>query len=287
MHRGLFVGLTTLDIIYRVEQLPSGDEKIVASGQLVAAGGPATNAAVTFAFMGGRSTLASVIGRHPLTRLIRDDLTAQGVRLADMAPDHRDVPGLSSIMVKGSTGERSIVYTLAQPVEGIPGADLLQGADVVLVDGHQMKTSIELCFKAHSRNIPCVLDGGSWKPLTEELLPLIDYAICSERFFPPGCSNIQDVIERVSEFGVNHIAVSRGGKSIVEADHRRVQEISVAQESPVVDTLAAGDVLHGAFCHRLILSKGDFHASLEHAAQIASFSCRYFGTRQWMKEMKA
>ncbi len=285
MHRGLFLGLTTLDIIYRVEQFPSGDEKIVASGQLVAAGGPATNAAVTFAFLGGRSTLASVIGGHPLTRLIRDDLTAHGVRLADLSPDHRDVPGLSSIMVKASTGERSIVYTLAQPVDGIPGADLLQGADVVLVDGHQMKASLDLCFKARSRNIPCVLDGESWNALTEELLRLIDYAICSEQFLPPGCSTMQDVIERVSEFGVKHIAVSRGGKPIVEADNGRVQEISVAQESPVVDTLGAGDILHGAFCHSLILSKGDFHASLVHAAQIASFSCRYFGTRQWMKEM--
>jgi hypothetical protein len=40
---GLFVGMTTLDLIYLAPQLPRSDEKIVAIDSSTAAGGPATN----------------------------------------------------------------------------------------------------------------------------------------------------------------------------------------------------------------------------------------------------
>jgi sugar/nucleoside kinase (ribokinase family) len=56
---GLFVGLSTLDIVYRVAAPPGPDEKVQAAGQDLAAGGPATNAAVTFAALGGAATLGT------------------------------------------------------------------------------------------------------------------------------------------------------------------------------------------------------------------------------------
>ena len=49
---GLFVGLTTLDFIYLSEGLPQSNEKIVALDTAISTGGPATNAAVTFAYFG-------------------------------------------------------------------------------------------------------------------------------------------------------------------------------------------------------------------------------------------
>ncbi len=46
--KGLFVGLITLDLIYLCDRSPEKNEKIVASEQKIVAGGPATNAAITF-----------------------------------------------------------------------------------------------------------------------------------------------------------------------------------------------------------------------------------------------
>ncbi|HEY9844600.1 MAG TPA: PfkB family carbohydrate kinase, partial [Candidatus Caenarcaniphilales bacterium] len=68
---GLFVGLVTLDLVYLTAGLSSRNQKIVASDYTVAAGGPATNAAVTFAHLGNQATLTGVIGTHPVTHLIR------------------------------------------------------------------------------------------------------------------------------------------------------------------------------------------------------------------------
>lgn len=51
---GLFVGLCTLDVIQLVDHVPAPDEKLTAREQTVAAGGPAANAAVTFAYLGAQ-----------------------------------------------------------------------------------------------------------------------------------------------------------------------------------------------------------------------------------------
>ncbi len=287
--RGLFLGLTTLDIIYRVRALPRIDEKIVAQDQLVAAGGPATNAAVTFAFLGGESTLVSAVGLHALSGLIRDDLGQHRVRLMDLAPGYTGTPAFSSVMVLESTGERSVVSVNARGTQarGDAAAPFARETDILMVDGHQMEASQAACTEARRHGIPCVLDGGSWKEGMQELLPLIDYAILSGRFQPPGCGTEDDVLAHLTRAGTRFVAISRGARPILVSENGVRGEIPVAPTPGVVDTVGAGDVLHGAFCYFLPASGGDFRGSLRRASVVASLSCRYFGTRQWMSAPEA
>ena len=65
---GLFVGLAAVDVSYTVDQIPRRNQKISVKAQRVSAGGPATNAAATFAFLGGRTTLVTAVGAHPLAQ---------------------------------------------------------------------------------------------------------------------------------------------------------------------------------------------------------------------------
>jgi sugar/nucleoside kinase (ribokinase family) len=48
-----------------------------------------------------------------------------------------------------------------------------------------------------------------------------------------------------------------------------------------VDTLGAGDIFHGAFCHYIL--QETFTDALKQAANIAANSCQFFGTRRWMQ----
>jgi sugar/nucleoside kinase (ribokinase family) len=50
----------------------------------------------------------------------------------------------------------------------------------------------------------------------------------------------------------------------------------------VVDTTGAGDILHGAYCYYASQGRA-FVDALTEAARIASESCRYAGTREWMQ----
>ena len=68
--KGIFVGLSTIDIIYTVSEHPAPNTKIAAQSQQIFVGGPATNAAVTFAFLGGSTTLMTPSGNNPLAAMI-------------------------------------------------------------------------------------------------------------------------------------------------------------------------------------------------------------------------
>jgi len=141
MKNGLFVGLTTLDLIYRATQPPQTNQKIVASDYTVAAGGPATNAAVAFSYLGDRATVLGVLGHHAITQLIRSDLHQWQVAIADLAPHHGEPPPVSSIIVTEATGDRAVVSINAVKTQGsvtsIPSG-ILQDVSIVLIDGHQM-----------------------------------------------------------------------------------------------------------------------------------------------------
>lgn len=283
-YRGLFVGLTTLDFIYLSDRPLQANQKLVAQDYLTVAGGPATNAAVAFNYFGNQSSLLSVLGKHPLTKLIKNDLTQQGVATVDLMPDKLDFPAVSSIIVTATTGERSVISLNAVKSQGNPEIvvpDLLNNIDLVLLDGHQLEVSLEVAAIAKDRQIPVILDGGSWKPALETVLSQVDYAICSANFYPPQCQQTEDVFDFLQDCGIKYSAITQGEQAIRCREGENNLTISVPVIQPV-DTLGAGDVFHGAFCHYIL--QENFATALKLAAKIASRSCLSFGTRSWLKQ---
>ncbi len=280
-YQGLFVGLTTLDFIYLSDRPLQQNQKLVAQDYLTAAGGPATNAAIAFNYLGNQSQLFTVLGQHPLTQLIRSDLAQCGVEIVDLYPEKTDTPPISSIIVTAATGERAVISlnALKSQANKLVAPAMLIGVDIVLIDGHQIDTSLAIAKMAQSKQIPVVLDGGSWKPGLEKLLPLIDYAVCSANFYPPQCHDAADVFNLLHRQGISQIAITQGEQPIQYSTQgqRHVLSISAIE---AVDTLGAGDVFHGAFCHYIL--QQDFSNALSSAAKIASLSCQSFGTRSWM-----
>lgn len=86
----LFIGLITLDLIYLAESPPKNNQKLVAMDYTVAAGGPATNASVTFSYLDNNSTILGVLGSHHLTQLISTDLANYQIRIIDLDPHKKN-----------------------------------------------------------------------------------------------------------------------------------------------------------------------------------------------------
>lgn len=283
MGHGIFLGLSTVDILNFVDSYPSSNEKVKVNSQLIYGGGPATNAAVAYASFGNPTTLITGIGDHPASDLVRDDLASHSVTLIDAAANSQQLPVLSSITIDEGTGNRSVVYTNTddRTLKSEPLSDsILEGVSLVMLDGYYLAQGYQLAEKAKHANIPVILDGGSWKEGIEKLLPLVDYAICSENFQPPGCQNTAETVDFLRSTGINNICISRGAAPLYTVTAGEVLEIST-QETEVIDTLGAGDILHGAFCH--FIQSTDFLDSLQKAAEIASYSCRFRGTRSWIE----
>ncbi|MGW5471397.1 PfkB family carbohydrate kinase [Streptomyces chartreusis] len=285
---GLFVGLCTLDVIQRVDHVPGPDEKLTAREQTVAAGGPAANAAVTFAHLGGGARLLTAIGSHPLALAVTADLERAGVTVWDLAANATDPPAVSSIMVTASTGERAVASTNATAHRLAPPDDLdelVAACDIVQFDGHHMELATAAARAARAAGRVTVLDAGSWKPGTPNLLPWIDVAVCSADFHPPGTRTPSEALRFLRQQGVRWTAVTRGGQPIEWAGPDGGGTVEVPTV-PVADTLGAGDILHGALTHHLTaerqLSAEGFARSLRAAALVASRACASFGTRAWM-----
>jgi sugar/nucleoside kinase (ribokinase family) len=282
---GLFVGLVTLDLIYLAESPPKNNQKLVAEDYIVAAGGPVTNAAVTFSCLGNNAVVSSVVGTHPMTQLIKSDLANYQVEIIDYYPTTENPPPVSSIIVTKGTGERAVISINAVKTQVDSQVILpdLQDIDIVLIDGHQMKLGCAIAQLAKAENIPVVIDGGSWKPGFDKVLPFVDYAICSANFYPPDCHNSEDVFAYLLQMGIPHIAITHGEKPIQhlsKSSQNKIQILDVPKIQPA-DTLGAGDIFHGAFCNYIL--QETFTTALEKAAKIAALSCQSFGTRRWMK----
>ncbi len=142
-----------------------------------------------------------------------------------------------------------------------------------------MAISYFIAQMAKAKNIPVVIDGGSWKPGFEQVLPFVDYAICSANFYPPNCQTGEEVFAYLGQFDILHIAITHGQKPIEYLSYTKTGIVDVPQIQ-AVDTLGAGDIFHGAFCYYIL--KESFTDALALAANIAADSCKFLGTRCWM-----
>lgn len=282
--RGVFVGLTTVDLIHRIARPVGVNEKVTALDQEIVAGGPAANAAVTFALLGGQAVLVTDLGSDPLGELAHRDLSSYGVRVCPAEPDSPVVPAVSSIRVLEGTGERSVVSvnartrTVATPA-WLPS--VVDDAGVVLLDAHHPLLALAAARAARARGVPVVLDAGSWKPVLDELLPLVDIAICSADFkVPDGSDPALGLLRR----GVRRVAISRGGEPMLWRSGDESGEVPVPSVE-VRDTLGAGDVLHGAFAWDLV-RPGTFADRLARAAAVASERCTYVGISPWRNHLR-
>jgi sugar/nucleoside kinase (ribokinase family) len=283
--KALFVGLTTVDIQFFVDEFPSPNQKIKTEPPHVNVGGPAANAAVTFSFLGGKSCFLTSIGKNPFSGFINDELTKHKIDVVDFTENECIEPVIASVITSSKSGDRSIISHFPHPSQQQNNkvSNLnFDEFDLVFIDGFYPELAFSICKKARKMKLKVVFDGGSWKPGTDQILQYVDYAICSEQFIPPGCTNFSEVAHYLNRNGITNIAVTRGEKSILWSENQRINSINVPGID-TKDTLGAGDIFHGAFIWNL-LENDNFELALIKASEIASFSTCYEGTREWMKE---
>lgn len=278
---GLFVGLTTLDLIQRVERLPGPDEKVLAERADIAAGGPATGAAVTFAGLGGEATLLTALGSGPLTGLVREDLEQHRVEVKDAGRGSAGI-AISAVAIIDATGERSVVSRNAEDAEvAVPDEleRLVAESEVLLVDGHHPSLALAAASIARGRGVPVVLDAGSWKPVLRELLAFTTMAVCSSAFrLPDGGASSAALLEQ----GPTFVAVTDGPHPVRWSTHQDNGIVPVPNVR-VHDSVGAGDTFHGAFAHAVALGSPP-EGALRRAVQIASMRVTHIGPRSWLAD---
>lgn len=285
--KGLFIGMNTFDLELLTNKYPEENTKVKALEAGVYTGGPATNAAVIYARLGGEAILLTAIGLHPFANFIEVELAEYGVAIVDFKSGQKTKPVLSSIISNIETGSRNVfAFNPAEPYTNLNKIDfkLHDKISIILIDGFYPEIALKVIPFAKQFKIPVVLDGGSWKNGMGNLLKYTDFVVCSADFFPPGCKNTNDVFDFLHKAGIKQIAVTRGEKPVLFAENDKSGEIPV-RKIKAADTLGAGDFFHGAFCYYLA-NGSNFVSALEKASELATESCKSFGTRDWIKSIK-
>ncbi len=272
LHRGVFVGLCNLDAVYYGQGgLPEENTKVKIKDFSLEVGGPAANAAVTYARLGGEAYLVTSIGDSPEGILLKSKLKDLSVRVIDVDADVRDKGcSVSFVYVNKTSGSRTIFSGQAESALGISVdfEDAVRRADFVLYDGNLPGCEDRLLRYVEYYDKDLVLDAGSFKDGFPECFYRASAVISSESFRTP---DGDDVFALKDIYGFRYAAKTAGAMPIEYKFASTCGRITPPEVS-VADTLGAGDIFHGGFCYCFYVLKEPFDKALESAARLSSYS---------------
>lgn len=273
----LVLGMATVDFVFSVTSLPTSAEKHQALDAKVIGGGPAANAAVAVARLGGKPTLAARMGDDAMAGLVLQELKSEGVAtsLVNLAPLGHS--SFSSVYVD-SAGERQIVnYRGADLIEDTSWLEKATQADAVLVDTRWPEGAAWALDMAMKWGVPGVLDAET--PIDPMLLNKASHVA----FSYPGLqqlTNLKDpvgALEKIASEMPGWACVTNGEHGVWYTGADGISHIPAFQVN-VKDTLAAGDIWHGAFTLSLA-EANDPVTAIRFANAAAALKCMNFGGR--------
>jgi len=245
----------------------------------------AANAAVAVARLGGEAHFWGPVGDDSVADSMSAHLRAAGVDVRGLRRFAGLYSSTSAILID-ARGERLIVSYRGTALEA--PADWLQldqvgSAGALLADVRWPQGSIAALRAARRAGIPTVIDADTAETATlQSLAGEAEYAVFSEPGLAcfSGAGDIEGGLRRALALGARLAAVTQGERGVcwIEAGQPKGLRQLPAFAVPVVDTLAAGDVFHGAFA--LELARGKVPAdALRFAAAAAAIKCSRPGGR--------
>ena len=263
--------MAVADFVFRVHGIPSRAEKYRARALETVVGGPAANAAIAVARLGGRAVLVTRLGEDAIADTVRAGLEAEGVACRIR---RRGRSPVSAAMIDAA-GERQVVNFPGEALVGEAGTldGIAPGA--VLVDAHWTEAALAGLSLARSRGVPGVVDA---EPAAAEAVLEAASHVAFSRSGLAAFTGIDDkeaaLLAAARRLGA-WICVTDGAEGVSHVRGRRVMTVP-AFPVRAVDTLGAGDVWHGAFALRLAEGAGET-AAMRFANAAAALKCTGFG----------
>jgi sugar/nucleoside kinase (ribokinase family) len=276
----LCTGIAVEDYIFQVDHFPTPGTKSAAQEFVVTGGGCAANAAIAVARLGGQARFAGPLGDDASSERIIQGMASAGVDVAGVMRVPGGRASVSGIFIDGE-GERLLVTRRSQGLRTIRPADpeqaLAEGIAVVLADNHFPEFVRPICAAARRRGLAVVLDMDRATEPDDPLLALATHPIFSAEALRSTwpSRDLETALERAFERHQGFVAVTDGAHGTFwrAGDTARHQS---AFATKAVDTLAAGDVFHGAFA--LALAEGGSEPdAMRFASATAALKCTRFG----------
>ncbi len=250
------IGMATLDVLVRLETMPTWARGTRINGFRFDGGGPVGTAMVAAAKLGARVGFIGTAGNDAAADLKLRSFVEVGVDLSRMV--YREAPEDQIVLVHvhAETGER-----VFSGVERWGDSELypdeldrayVTAADYLHLDGFHAEAALQAAQWMHAVGKTVVLDGHKTTGLVRDhLRALIEHVdiLISGSGFVQGLTGLTDLWEAAAAtltLGPRVVVQTEGeaGSYTVTADERFH---TPAFEVDVVDTTGAGDVFHGAY----------------------------------------
>jgi sulfofructose kinase len=275
-----------VDINFNAAHHPTADEKLRATNMHTCGGGPAANAAVTIARLGGSARFSGYLGNDAFGDAHLREFANHGVH-ADAL--HRgDAPTPVAAVTIKPNGERSIIdYRAPSAIAAEDTISLAKfPAKVLLIDGHQPLLSLTLVEEARALGIPSILDAGSINDGTQLLYNKVDYLITSAKFAKHYSGEDDPRTALAALDGAAPLIACTWGADGVYWQDKYGQHHTPAFDIEAVDTTGAGDAFHGAFA--LGIAEGlKTKQNMRRACATGALTCLKAGARSAIPTRKA
>lgn len=272
----LCVGISTLDCIFYHDNLPKKSGKHPAKSLAYAGGGPAANASVCIARLGGRTQLLTPVAQDKMSQNIVQELEDFGVEVIQKVIAASS--SVSAVFVD-KAGERLISNYRDNNLDGLSTLAKHNFAQYgcVLADVRYLNLSLEVLSHCHKLGIPTILDADITEEPIEKLFNFCDWLVFSKAGFLKVCNRLK--LSKKSQTAMRTLW-QRYSVNILITDGERgiegyVKQKHIFQEAfkvKPVDTTAAGDVFHGAFAWAL--AKGyDIEKNIRFSSAAAALKC--------------
>jgi sulfofructose kinase len=278
------LGLNATDVAIEVPRYPAFNTKVEFSSARWQAGGQVATALVVCQRLGLRTKYIGRVGSDPMGEFQLASLSPEGIDLTDV----RIVPDCPNqtayIVIEEHSGERTILWRRdprlrIRPEELRP--EMVSGARLVHVDGHDTAASTQLARWARAAGIPVTADVDNIYPGVEALLETTDYLISSASF-PEAYTGQSDLFRALEQVRRRHpgkkmAAATLGQDGVLGLAGGRFLYFP-AYAVRCRDTTGGGDVFHGAFAYGL-LQGWPVERTLDFANAMAGLNCQALGAR--------
>ncbi len=271
-------GISVVDFVFRVACLPDEPMKYRTHDAEIAGGGCAANAAVAIRKLGGTAMLATRLGDDLVSELNFRELRKEKVNLDFVQREKGGRAPFSSVSIDPE-GERQIVnFRGAGLIEDPSWLDSAPDSDAFLVDTTWVSGAARILDRARKLGRAGIVDGDAPAPL--EVLRKASHIAFSRQGLAEqtGETNIAEGLRAVAGSIRAWVCVTDGKYGVFRLRRGLADQIP-ACDVIAKDTLAAGDVWHGAFALRLA-EGADEDDSVRFANAAAALKCTCQGGRE-------
>ena len=276
------LGYCSLDYLGIVPGRPEFDVDTVSLSDFAkSGGGPVSTALVALARLGARTGYIGVLGEDEGGAFLEGEFEREGVDLSRLRVQAGARSQICIVLVEAGTGRRSILCHRARGELVLDEADraYISSARYLHLDGHLMDVAITAARWARADRVKVSFDANRPRPGLEELLPLVDVLIASERFplAYTGQSDQMQAGHSLLEMGPEVVVITLGAEGCLCLWQDQVIHVPGFRVD-VVDTTGAGDAFHGAFLYGLIQG-WELERTAVFANAVAAMNCTQLSGR--------